>query len=118
VVPALDNAKTTVPGLLQAHLPGAHVVRAFSHIDSAEITTDGRSAGTPHRRALAIAGDDPAAKKTVAAIYDEVGFDTLDLGVLDEAWRVDRGQPAFIAHLDLPELIAYVARADRSRSGR
>jgi predicted dinucleotide-binding enzyme len=118
VVPALDNGQTTVPGLLQAHLPGAHVVRAFSHIDAAEITTDGRSAGTPHRRALAIAGDDPAAKKTVAAIYDEVGFDTLDLGVLDEAWRVDRGQPAFIAHLDLPELIAYVARADRSRSGR
>jgi 8-hydroxy-5-deazaflavin:NADPH oxidoreductase len=117
-VPALDNGQTTVPGLLQAHLPGAHVVRAFSHIDSAEITTDGRPAGTPHRRALAIAGDDPAAKKTVAAIYDAVGFDTLDLGVLDEAWRVDRGQPAFIAHLDLPELIACVARADRSRSGR
>jgi predicted dinucleotide-binding enzyme len=118
VVPALDNGQTTVPGLLQAHLPGAHVVRAFSHIDSAEITTDGRPTGTPHRRALAIAGDDPAAKKTVAAIYDSVGFDTLDLGVLDEAWRVDRGQPAFIAHLDRPELIAYVARADRSRSGR
>ena len=117
-VPALDNGQTTVPGLLQAHLPGAHVVRAFSHIDSAEITTDGRPTGTPHRRALAIAGDDPAAKKTVAAIYDAVGFDTLDLGALDEAWRVDRGQPAFIAHLDLPELIAYVARADRSRSGR
>jgi predicted dinucleotide-binding enzyme len=118
VVPALDNGQATVPGLLQAHLPGAHVVRAFSHIDSAEITTDGRPTGTPHRRALAIAGDDPAAKKTVAAIYDAVGFDTLDLGVLDEAWRVDRGQPAFIAHLDLPELMAYVARADRTRSGR
>jgi predicted dinucleotide-binding enzyme len=117
-VPALDNGQTTVPGLLQAHLPGAHVVRAFSHIDSAEITTDGRPAGTPHRRALAIAGDDAAAKKTVAAIYDAVGFDTLDLGGLDDAWRVDRGQPAFIAHLDVPELSAYVARADRSRSGR
>ena len=118
VVPALDNGQATVPGLLQAHLPGAHVVRAFSHIDSAEITTDGRPAGTPHRRALAIAGDDAAAKKTVAAIYDAVGFDTLDLGGLDDAWRVDRGQPAFIAHLDVPELSAYVARADRSRSGR
>jgi 8-hydroxy-5-deazaflavin:NADPH oxidoreductase len=118
VVPALDNAKTTVPGLLQAHLPGAHVVRAFSHIDSAEITTDGRPTGTPHRRALAIAGDDRAAKKTVAAIYDAVGFDTLDLGVLDEAWRVDRGQPTFIARLDLPELRAYAGRADRSLSGR
>jgi 8-hydroxy-5-deazaflavin:NADPH oxidoreductase len=117
-VPALDNGQTTVPGLLQARLPGAHVVRAFSHIDSAEITTDGRPSPTPHRRALAIAGDDPAAKKTVAAIYDAVGFDTLDLGGLDEAWRVDRGQPAFIAHQDLAELRANVARADRSRSGR
>lgn len=117
-VPALDNGQTTVPGLLQAHLPGAYVVRAFSHVDSAEITTDGRPGRTPHRRALAIAGDDPAAKKTVAAIYDAVGFDALDLGGLDEAWRVDRGQPAFIARLDLPELRASVARADRSRSGR
>jgi predicted dinucleotide-binding enzyme len=117
-VPALDNGQTTVPGLLQARLPDAHVVRAFSHIDSAEITTDGRPSPTPHRRALAIAGDDPAAKKTVAAIYDAVGFDTLDLGGLDEAWRVDRGQPAFIAHQDLAELRANVARADRSRSGR
>jgi predicted dinucleotide-binding enzyme len=118
VVPALDNGQTTVPGLLQAHLPGAHVVRAFSHIDSAEITTDGRPPGTPHRRALAIAGDDPAAKETVGTIYDAVGFDALDLGGLDEAWRVDRGQPAFIARLDLAELRASVARADRSRSGR
>jgi predicted dinucleotide-binding enzyme len=117
-VPDLDSGQATVPGLLQARLPGAHVVRAFSHISSAEITTDGRPAGTPHRRALAIAGDDPAAKKAVAAIYDAVGFDTLDLGGLEEAWRVDRGQPAFIAHLDLAELKASVARADRSCSGR
>jgi 8-hydroxy-5-deazaflavin:NADPH oxidoreductase len=117
-VPALDNGETTVPGLLQAHLPGAHVVRAFSHISSAEITTAGKPAGTPHRRALAIAGDDQAAKNTVTAIYDAVGFDTLDLGGLDEAWRVDRGQPAFIAHQDLAQLKANVDRADRGRSGR
>jgi len=117
-VAALDDGETTVPGLLQARLPDAHVVRGFSHIDSGEITTGGRPAGTPHRRALAIAGDDPAAKKAVTALYDAVGFDTLDLGRLDQAWRVDRGQPAFIAHLDLAALRASAARADRSRSGR
>jgi 8-hydroxy-5-deazaflavin:NADPH oxidoreductase len=117
-VPALDSGEATVPGLLQAHLAGAHVVRAFSHISSAEVTTAGRPAGTPHRRALAIAGDDNEAKRVVTAVYDAVGFDTLDLGGLDEAWRVDRGQPAFIAHQDLAQLKANVARADRSRSGR
>jgi 8-hydroxy-5-deazaflavin:NADPH oxidoreductase len=54
----------------------------------------------------------------VAASYDAAGFDTLDLGGLEDAGRVDRGQPAFIAHLDLAELRASGARADRSRSGR
>jgi 8-hydroxy-5-deazaflavin:NADPH oxidoreductase len=117
-VPSLDSGRTTVPGLLQAHLAGARVVRAFSHISSGEISSAGRPAGTPHRRALAIAGDDLEAKQVVTAIYDAVGFDTLDLGGLDEAWRVDRGQPAFIAHQDLAQLKANVARADRSRSGR
>jgi 8-hydroxy-5-deazaflavin:NADPH oxidoreductase len=117
-VPALDSGETTVPGLLQADLSGAYVIRAFSHISSAEVTTAGRPAGTAHRRALAIAGDDQQAKQVVTGIYDAVGFDTLDLGGLDEAWRVDRGQPAFIAHQDLAELKANVARADRSRSGR
>jgi 8-hydroxy-5-deazaflavin:NADPH oxidoreductase len=117
-VPSLDSGKTTVPALLQAHLAGARVVRAFSHISSGEVTSAGRPAGTPHRRALAIAGDDLEAKQVVTAIYDAVGFDTLDLGGLDEAWRVDRGQPAFIAHQDLAQLKANVARADRSRSGR
>jgi len=117
-VPSLDSGDTTVPGLLQVHLAGARVVRAFSHISSAEVTTAGRPAGTPHRRALAIAGDDKEAKRAVTAIYDAVGFDTLDLGGLDAAWRVDRGQPAFIAHQDLAQLKANVARADRSRSGR
>jgi 8-hydroxy-5-deazaflavin:NADPH oxidoreductase len=53
----------------------------------------------------------------VAAIYDAVDFDTLDLGGLDEAWRVDRGQPASIAHQDLAQLKANVDRADHSGSG-
>jgi hypothetical protein len=115
-VSGLDSGQETVPGLLQANLPGAHVVRAFKPhllglLSSAEVTTAGRPAGTPNRRALAIAGDDPEAKRVVSAIYDAVGFDALDLGGLDEAWRVDRGQSPFIAHQDLAQLKANVACA-------
>jgi len=36
----------------------------------------------------------------------------------DEAWRVGRGQPAFIAHQQPAALSTDVARAGRSRSGR
>jgi 8-hydroxy-5-deazaflavin:NADPH oxidoreductase len=117
-VPAIDSEQTTVPGILQERLPDSHVVRAFNHISSGEITTAGRPPGTPHRRALAIAGDDKAAKEQVAEIYNKVGFDALDLGGLAEAWRVDRGQPAFIVHQDLAQLTTNAAKADRARSGR
>jgi predicted dinucleotide-binding enzyme len=49
----------------------------------------------------------------VAALYDEFGFDALDLGGLDESWRVDPGQPAFVTRQTLAELTANAARATR-----
>jgi len=112
-IPALDDGTATVPGLLQAHLPASRVVRAFSMIDAADMSGDGHPAGDPKRRALALAADDPAAKQLVAGLYDEFGFDTVDLGSLAESWRVDPGQPAFVTRQNLAELQANVARAER-----
>jgi 8-hydroxy-5-deazaflavin:NADPH oxidoreductase len=54
-----------VSELLEQHLPTSHVVKAFNNIYFGELATQGRPAGTPGRRALAIAGDDADAKKTV-----------------------------------------------------
>jgi predicted dinucleotide-binding enzyme len=112
-IPGIDDGTTTVPGLLQAHLPASRVVRAFSMIDAADMSGDGHPAGDPKRRALALAGDDPAAKQLVASLYEEFGFDTVDLGGLAESWRVDPGQAAFVTRQSLAELQANVARASR-----
>jgi len=112
-VAPIDNGITTAPGVLQAHLPASKVVRAFSMLDAADMSGDGHPPGDPKRRALALAGDDPAAKQLVAGLYDEFGFDTLDLGGLDESWRVDPGQPAFVTRQNLAELTANVALARR-----
>ena len=109
----IDNGTTTVPGLLQAHLPTSKVVRAFSMLDAADMSGDGHPAGDPKRRALALAGDDPAAKQLVASLYDEFGFDAVDIGGLDESWRVDAGQPAFVTRQNMAELKANVAQAKR-----
>jgi 8-hydroxy-5-deazaflavin:NADPH oxidoreductase len=109
----IDNGTTTVPGLLQAHLPDSRVVRAFSMIDAADMSSDGHPEGDPKRRALALAGDDPAAKVLVTGLYQEFGFDALDLGGLAESWRVDPGQPAFVTRQNLGELKANVAKAKR-----
>lgn len=115
-IAAIDSGTTTVPGLLQAQLPASKVVRAFSMIDAADMSGDGHPAGDPKRRALALAGDDPAAKKLVAGLYDEFGFDAVDLGRLDESWRVDPGQRAFVTRQNLAELKANVAGAKRGSS--
>ena len=112
-IPEIDNGTTTAPGLLQAHLPTSKVVRAFSMIDAADMSGDGHPEGDPKRRALALAGDDPAAKQLVAGLYNEFGFDALDIGGLDESWRLDAGQPAFVTRQNLAELKANVARAKR-----
>ena len=79
-IPELDNESTTTAELLQAHLPTSKVVKAFNHIYAAELTTHGQPAGTKNRRALVIAGDDPAAKAVVTRLLDQFGFDTVDAG--------------------------------------
>jgi len=112
-IPEIDNGATTAPGLLQAHLPASKVVRAFSMLDAGDMSGDGHPEGDPRRRALALAGDDPAAKRLVAGLYDEFGFDALDIGGLDQSWRLDAGQPAFVTRQNLAELKANVARAKR-----
>jgi 8-hydroxy-5-deazaflavin:NADPH oxidoreductase len=112
-IAAIDSGTTTAPGLLQAHLPQSRVVRAFSMINAAEMSGDGHPAGDPKRRALALAGDDPAAKQLVARLYDEFGFDAVDIGSLDESWRIEAGQPAFVARQNVAELTENVAKATR-----
>ena len=112
-VAEIDNGATTAPGLLQAHLPASRVVRAFSMINAAGMSGDGRPEGDPKRRALALAGDDPAAKQLVAGLYNEFGFDAVDIGGLAESWRVDAGQPAFVTRQNVAELKANVAKAKR-----
>jgi hypothetical protein len=94
-IPELDDESTTTSELLQAHLPESHVVKAFNNIHYAHLAALPRPAGSEDRSALAIAGDDEAAKATVRALLDEIGYDTLDLGPLSEGWRIQRDTPAY-----------------------
>jgi predicted dinucleotide-binding enzyme len=75
------------------HLPGAVVVKAFNTIAMGSLATKGRPAGAPDRVALPVAGDDEQAKRTVTGLVDELGFDTVDAGGLDDSWRQQPGTP-------------------------
>ncbi len=112
-IDALDKGETTTSEIVQKHLPTSRIAKAFNHINAAEITTDGSPAGTPGRRALATAGDDAEAVAFVTAFYDELGFDTVNIGPLSESWRVERDRPAYGVRQDAAELEANLAKANR-----
>ncbi|MGY1734543.1 NADPH-dependent F420 reductase [Geodermatophilus sp. SYSU D00684] len=113
-VAALDEGRTTSSQLLQDHLPTSRVVKAFNHIPAGQITARRTPSGTPHRRALAVAGDDASAREVVASFIDEIGFDVLDLGPLAESWRIEPGTAGYGPDLDLEGLRRATAEATRA----
>jgi predicted dinucleotide-binding enzyme len=112
--PALDNGEATTSGLLQEHLPESKVAKGFNHIMAKQITSDGTSPGTENRRALATASDYPEASELVTKLYDEFGFDTVNIGPLSDSWRVERDRPAYVVRQNAAELAENLAKAQRT----
>lgn len=112
-IEALDNGETTTSQMLQEHLPQSRVVKAFNNIPAKDIPADGAPAGTENRRALPIAGNDAEAKARVVALLDEFGFDAVDIGPLEDSWRVERDRPAYVVRSNADQLRDRVAAAVR-----
>lgn len=91
----LDDHSTTSSELLQAHLPGARVVKAFNNILWSTLGSLPRPQGAADRSALPIAGDDDTAKATVEGFLDRIGYDAVDAGPLSEGWRFQPDTPAY-----------------------
>ncbi len=100
----LDRDEITTSELLVRHLPKSKVVKVFNAVQAAHIETDGRPAGSPDRRAHPIAGDDAAAKKVVADLLDQFGFDVVDAGPLAEGRRFQKDTPAYCVPMDSRKL--------------
>ncbi|QLQ38403.1 NADPH-dependent F420 reductase [Micromonospora robiginosa] len=77
------------------HLKGARVVKTFNNIQAAHLMDQGKPAGTAGRIALPVAGDDEDAKRVVMGLVDELGFDPVDAGTLDESWRQQPDTPVY-----------------------
>ncbi|CAN5413608.1 NAD(P)-binding domain-containing protein [soil metagenome] len=114
-VAELDDESTTTAELLQRHLTTSKVVKAYNHIGSADIAAHAQPAGSAGRRALAIAGDDEAAKAIVRDFIDAGGFDVVDVGPLAEGWRIQRDTPGYGPRLDAASLRTKLSEAKRYR---
>lgn len=94
---------------------GAPVFKAFNGINWKHLLERGTPRGEPGRIALPVAGPDGPAKETVLALIDELGFDPVDAGSLDESWRQQPGSPVYGADLDADGVRRALAEASPER---
>ncbi len=111
----LNHPHCPTSALVQEFLTDSRVIKAFNHMGYHDLETETRPAGTQERKAIAIAGENPADIEQVAAFVDELGFDPLVVGSLWDSVRLQPGQPAFGANLPKAELAALVDSGPPSR---
>jgi predicted dinucleotide-binding enzyme len=92
------------------------VVKAFNNIYAHHLLERGKPAGAPGRIALPVAGDDAHAKDVVIRLLDELGFDGVDAGSLDESWRQQPGTPVYGTDHDVDGVREALAKARPERS--
>lgn len=95
---------------------GHPVVKAFNGIYAAHLLDGGRPAGAEDRRALPVAGDEGTAKDVVMALLNELGFDGVDAGGLDESWRQQPGTPVYGASASAQEIGRLLEKASPDRT--
>ena len=93
---------------------GRPVVKAFNTMNYKKLLDLGRPPG-PGRLALPVASDDTKAKQVVLRLVDELGFDGVDAGALDDSWRQQPGTPVYDNNFDSAGVRRALAEAQRER---
>jgi predicted dinucleotide-binding enzyme len=88
--------------IVQQRLERSTVVKTLNHIAYQDLEDDRRPAGSPDRRALGVAGDDPAVG-IVAEVIERIGYDAVLLESLRAGRLLEPGGPVFGASLHRPE---------------
>ena len=94
---------------------GRPLIKAFNNILAKSLLEKGVPRGTKGRIALSVAGDSLDAKAAVLRLVDDLGFDPVDGGDLDNSWRQQPGTPAYCQDLEAASLRRALAEADRTR---
>lgn len=91
-IAVLDTLEMTTAEYEKSLLPGARVVKVFNNIVAHHVPL---LANSQPRTALPMAGDDDDAKRRVAEVVTEFGFDTVDAGTLEQSWRFEPESGAY-----------------------
>ncbi len=113
-IPAIDAGQ--VESEWVAEQIGRPVIKAFNNILADSLARLGRDPGAPGRLAVAVAGDDAAAKRVVMGLVDQVGFDPVDGGLLAESWRQQPSTPAYCCDFDAETMRRGLAAANKDET--
>lgn len=94
---------------------GRPVVKTFNNIYADHLLRRGVPAGTSGRIALPVAGDDAQAKAKVISLLDELGFDGVDAGTIDESWRQQPDTPVYGTDYDVEGVKRALSEASAER---
>lgn len=110
--PELDDDSSTSSEMLERHLGGARLVKAFNTIWSEHLKTQGnKELPLENRRAIFIAGDDTEAKAVVAKLIEDIGFAAVDTGFLADGGRSQQpGMPIYNQELTPAAAAAVLSR--------
>lgn len=95
---------------------GHPVVKAFNGTYAANLLERVRPQGADDRMALPVAGDDAADKRVIMDLIDELGFDAVDAGTIDDSWRQQPGTPVYGLDADANDVRLALAAAHHVRS--
>ena len=100
--PAVDGVQETFEDrqygsseIVQQWLARSTVVKTLNHIGYHELEDERRPAGSPERRALGVAGDDPGAVDVVADLIERIGYDAVTLDSLSAGRAFEPDGPVF-----------------------
>jgi predicted dinucleotide-binding enzyme len=79
---------------------GRPVIKAFNNILAYSLAELGTPEGTEGRLAVAVAGNDATSKKLVMGLVNEIGFDPVDGGKLEDSWRQQPSTPSYCCDYD------------------
>ena len=113
-IEAIENGATETRWV--ADRLGRPVVKAFNNIHARHLLERGTPRGSPGRIALPVAGDDRRAVEVVIRLLDELGFDGVDAGGLEESWRQQPGTPVYGTDLDAEGVRRRLSQAKPQRA--
>jgi hypothetical protein len=89
------------------------VIKAYNSILAGSLVQAGLPEGNASRIALPVSGDDKKSKDLVSTLINDSGFDSLDVGNLQDSWRQQPGSPVYCTDLTLTQLKEFIGKAKK-----